>query len=104
MARLRAAAWFGGAGAPREMLNANIHASDTYAFYQAKYIRHTLYQISAAELELLAGGGSALCPNVSTDAADLIKKYRDTAPRIERYPKRGQRKQELLDKAHEAAN
>ena len=56
IAMLLAVASLGGAEATKEMLNANIHASDTYAFYQAKYIRQTLYQISAAELELLAGG------------------------------------------------
>ena len=100
-AMLLAIAALGGAEATKEMLNANIHASDTYAFYQAKYIRQTLYQISAAELELLAGGGSAISPNDSAKAAELIKKYRDTAARYESDPKSGEGKQELLDKAHE---
>ena len=44
---LLAIAALGGAEATKEMLNANIHASDTYAFYQAKNIRQTLYQTSA---------------------------------------------------------
>ena len=101
IAMLLAVASLGGAEATKEMLNANIHASDTYAFYQAKYIRQTLYQISAAELELLAGGGSAISPNDNAKAAELIKKYRDTATRYESDPKTGEGKQELLDKAHE---
>jgi hypothetical protein len=98
---LLAIASLGGAEATKEMLNANIHASDTYAFYQAKYIRQTLYQISSAELELLAGGGSAISPNDSAKAAELIKKYRDTATRYESDPKTGEGKKELLEKAHE---
>ena len=101
IAMLLAVASLGGAEATKEMLNANIHASDTYAFYQAKYIRQTLYQISAAELELLAGGGSAISPNDSAKAAELIKKYRDTAVRYESDPKSGEGKKELLEKAHE---
>ena len=101
IAMLLAIASLGGAEATKEMLNANIHASDTYAFYQAKYIRQTLYQISAAELELLAGGGGAISPNDSAKAAELIKKYRDTAVRYESDQKSGEGKQELLEKAHE---
>ena len=101
IAMLLAIATLGGAEATKEMLNANILASDTYAFYQAKNIRQTVYQISAAELELLAGGGSAISPNDSAKAAELIKKYRDTAARYESDPKSGEGKQELLDKAHE---
>jgi hypothetical protein len=101
IAMLLAVASLGGAEATKEMLNANIHASDTYAFYQAKYIRQTLYQTSAAELELLAGGGSVISPNDSAKAAELIKKYRDTAVRYESDPKSGEGKQELLEKAHE---
>jgi Domain of unknown function (DUF4337) len=101
IAMLLAVASLGGAEATKEMLNANIHASDTYAFYQAKYIRQTLYQISAAELELLTGGGGAISPNDSAKAAELIKKYRDTAVRYESDQKSGEGKQELLEKAHE---
>src|SRR5258708_29360969 len=54
VAMLLAIAALGGNEAGKEMLNANIHASDTYSFYQAKNIRQNLYQISAAELELLS--------------------------------------------------
>ncbi len=80
---------------------ANIHASDTYAFYQAKNIRQTLYQISAAELELLAGGGTAISPNDSAKAAELIKRYRDNVARYESEPATGEGKKELMAKAKE---
>jgi hypothetical protein len=82
------------------MLNANIHASDTYAFYQAKSIRQTVYQTSASELELLAGG-TAISNEDKAKAAELIKKYRDTATRYESDPKTGEGKQELMAKAKE---
>ena len=98
---LLAIATLGGAEATKEMLNANIHASDTYAFYQAKNIRQTLYQISAAELELLAGGGTAISPNDSAKAAELIKRYRDNVARYETEPSTGEGKKELMAKAHE---
>jgi len=98
VAMLLAIATLGGAEATKEMLNANIHASDTYAFYQAKNIRQTLYQISAAELELLAAGG-AISGDASGKAAELIKRYRDTVTRYESEPATGEGKKELMAKA-----
>jgi hypothetical protein len=99
-AMLLAIATLGGAEATKEMLNANILASDTYAFYQAKNIRQTLYQISAAELELLAGGG-AISGDAGAKAQELVKRYRDTVSRYESDPEKGEGKKELLAKAHE---
>jgi hypothetical protein len=100
VAMLLAIATLGGAEATKEMLNANIHASDTYAFYQAKNIRQTLYQISAAELELLASGG-AIAGDASPKAAELVKRYRDTVQRYESEPATGEGKKELMAKAKE---
>jgi hypothetical protein len=98
VAMLLAIAALGGNEAGKEMLNANIHASDTYSFYQAKNIRQTLYQISAAELELLSAGG-ALPSGDGGKAAELIKRYRDTAARYESEPATGDGKKELMAKA-----
>jgi hypothetical protein len=86
------------------MLNSNIHASDTYSFYQAKNIRQTLYQTSAAELELLAAGAASLSEADKAKAAALIKQYRDTAARYESEPpkeagKPGEGKKELMAEA-----
>jgi hypothetical protein len=100
VAMLLAIATLGGAEATKEMLNANIHASDTYAFYQAKNIRQTLYQISAAELELLAAGG-AISGDASPKTAELVKRYRDTVTRYESEPATGEGKKELMAKAKE---
>jgi len=99
IAMLLAISTLGGAEATKEMLNANIHASDTYAFYQAKNIRQTLYQTSAAQLELLIAGANALPPAESGKAQDLIKRYRETAARYESEPATGDGKKELMAKA-----
>jgi len=90
---LLAIAALGGAEATKEMLNSNIQSSDTYAFYQAKNIRQTLYQTSAAQLELLAAVRTALSDSDKAKAAELIKRYRDTVTRYEsdRRPRRARR-------------
>ena len=98
-AMLLAIAALGGAEATKEMLNANIHASDTYAFYQAKNIRQTVYQTSAAQLELLAAGAAALSDSDKAKTAELIKRYRDTAARYDSEPATGEGKKELMIKA-----
>ncbi len=104
VAMLLAIAALGGSEATKEMLNANIHASDTYAFYQAKNIRQTLYQTTAAQLELLAAGAAALSDSDKAKTAELIKRYRDTAARYESEPakeagKKGEGKKELMAEA-----
>jgi len=100
-AMLLAIAALGGAEATKEMLNANIQASDTYAFYQAKNIRQTLYQTSAAQLELLADGAAALSESDKTKAAATIKRYRDIVARYDSEPATGEGKKELMAKAKE---
>jgi predicted phage tail protein len=101
VAMLLAIASLGGAGATKEMLNANIHASDTYAFYQAKYLRQTDYQTAAEMLDWLATASSGLAPDARAKATALVKRYRDTAAHDESDPKKGNGKRELLAKAKE---
>jgi len=98
-AMLLAIAALGGSDATKEMLSANIHASDTYGFYQAKYIRQVNYQIAAEQLELQAAGASALSPDQAAKVAAVVKRYRDTAARYESEPATGDGKKELLAKA-----
>ena len=100
-AMLLAIASLGGAAATKEMLNANIHASDTYAFYQSKYIRQLAYQTAADQLELLAAGAPGLAPDRIAKVDQLVKRYRDTAARYESEPAKGNGKKELLAKAKE---
>jgi hypothetical protein len=96
LAMLLAIAGLGGGNATKEMLNANIQASDTYAFYQAKTIRQTSTQLSADEL-------SAFLPVVPGDAQGRIQQRIDadqaTVARYESEPATGDGKAELLAKA-----
>ncbi len=98
-AMLLAIATLGGADATKEMLNANIHASDTYAFYQSKYIRQIHYQTAAEQLELLAAGAPGLSPDHLAKVAALVRRYRDTALHDESDPLNGSGKKELLAEA-----
>lgn len=86
MAMLLAITSLGGGNAAEDMANNNIHASDTWAFYQAKSIRQTTMRTTADsfEADLLAN------PSMPTDARDFIQKkideYRSTAERYEDEP------------------
>jgi hypothetical protein len=95
VAMLLAIAALGGGAATKEMLSANIHASDTYAYYQAKTLRQLNYRIAADYLEAAGNGGDP------AKIADLTKRYRETAARYESEPDTGDGKKELLAKAHE---
>ena len=101
VAMLLAIASLGGADATKEMLNANIHASDTYAFYQSKYFRQIHYQTAAEQLEILAAGAPGLTPDRLAKIDQLVKRYRETAAHDESDPEKGNGKQELLAKAKE---
>ena len=94
VAMLLAIASLGGGAATKEMLAANIHASDTYAYYQAKVLRQVHYQVAADYLEAAGSGDPA-------KIAELVKRYRQTAARYESEPATGDGKKELLAKAHE---
>jgi Domain of unknown function (DUF4337) len=98
VAMLLAIATLGGAGATKEMLSANIQASDTYAFYQAKYIRQLNYETAAAQLSLMAAAPD-LPAAARAGAEQLIKRYRDTAVRYENDPEKSTGKKQLLAQA-----
>jgi len=99
LAMLLAISGLGGGNATKEMLNANIQASDTFAFYQAKNIRQTSNQLAADQLEAFL----LVNPGVSADARTTIQSqidtYRATVARYESEPATGEGKQELLVKA-----
>lgn len=99
VAMLLAIASLGGSDATKEMLNANIHASDFYAFYQAKYIRQVEHQIAAEQLELLGATGQPAAPEARARLDQAIKSHRDTAVRYESDPNTGDGKKELMARA-----
>jgi hypothetical protein len=86
MAMLLAITSLGGGNAAEDMANNNIHASDTWAFYQAKSIRQTTMRVASDNLEADLHAN----PKMPADARDFIEKkideYRSTAARYEDEP------------------
>ena len=96
VAMLLAIASLGGANATKAMLNANIQASDTYAFYQAKYLRQTTYRLVADQLEAVLAAQPDLAPQRRGKIEQEIAQYRGRADSFESDPKSGTGKKELL--------
>ena len=99
VAMLLAISSLGGGKATKEMLNANIHASDTYAFAQAKYLRETVYQLTADQFEFELNHLPGLSDEGKAKAAERIQHYRADAARYESDPASGEGRKELLAKA-----
>ena len=83
LAMLLAINSLGGSGSTSEQTLRTIEASNTWAFFQAKNIRQTDYQLAADELELLL---PSLPPEARSQAEDKIDRYRATAARYESEP------------------
>jgi hypothetical protein len=101
VAMLLAITALGGANAAKTMVNANIQASDTYGFYQAKYARQTAYRLAADQLEAQLVMSPTLPPSDKAKLEDKIAHWRATADRYETDPKGGTGKDELLARAKE---
>lgn len=101
LAMLLAISGLGGQNATKEMLNANILASDTYAFFQAKNIRQTSNQLAANELELTLLAQPNIPEEARAQIQTRIDQYKATAARYESDPATGEGKKELLHKAQE---
>src|ERR671926_1772453 len=99
LAMLLAITGLGGANATKEMLNANIQASDTWSFYQAKNIRQTSNQLTAEELQALLLTQPTLEADARAQIQQRIDTFRATAARYESEPSTGEGKQELLQQA-----
>lgn len=86
MAMLLAITSLGGGNVLEDMIAHNIHASDTWAFYQAKTIRQTTVRTSADELE----AEIKMNPNMPADARRFLESkvddYRKTAERYDDEP------------------
>lgn len=79
--------------------NANIRASDAYAFYQAKTIRQTEYRLAAENLQSLLATQPTLSAAARAALTTRIAAYRATAARYEDDPKGGSGKKQLLEQA-----
>ena len=89
----------GGSNATKEMLSANIRASDTYAYYQAKYLRQTAFEIAAAQLETMLTAAPQMPQAAREKATAAIANYRATAARDESNKATGRGKKELIAEA-----
>jgi Domain of unknown function (DUF4337) len=108
LAMLLAIASLGGENAAKAMVNANILASDTFAFYQAKTIRQTDTQLAADQLRVeLQLQGTPASPEARQTIEQLLAKYQGTIARYESEPDpndpanplKGEGKQQLLAQA-----
>jgi hypothetical protein len=101
VAMLLAITALGGANATKTMLNANIQASDTYGFYQARNIRQTAYQLAAEGLEAELVAQPAMPDAARAKIEGMVNRYRDRVERYESEPSTGDGKKELLARAKE---
>lgn len=99
MAMLLAISGVGGGNATKETIDANIQASDAYAFYQAKNVRQTANVLAADNLEVVLATQRDLAPQTRADIQKKVDGYRQTAARYESEPATGEGKKELLVKA-----
>ena len=113
MAMLLAITSLGGGNAAEDIMNHNIHASDTWAFYQAKNIRQTSYRIAAETLESeLQLHNTSLTPEARQSLEHKIEQFKQTAARYESEPDpaapndplRGEGKKELSARAKDFAD
>lgn len=87
LATLLAIASLGGGNVGEDMVDANIRASDTWAFFQAKNIRQTATRLAADGLELqLLSGGSGLGPELRSDMEEKLAGYHATIARYDDEP------------------
>jgi hypothetical protein len=101
LAMLLAITGLGGANAGKEATNNNIYAANFYAFYQAKNIRQTDFNLAADAVEL----AFVQDPSLNADAKAALKAkadaYRKTSARYESEPETNEGKKELLLRAKE---
>ena len=86
MAMLLAITSLGGGNAAEDVANNNIHASDTWAFYQAKSIRQTSMRVAADGLEADLRANPGMPPEAREFAQKKLEEYRATAARYEDEP------------------
>lgn len=84
-AMLLAVGSLGGGNVAEDMVHANIKASDTWAFYQAKNVRQTAYRLAADEMKLQAAS-PALSPEARAALQGTIQKYEQTIARYDDEP------------------
>ena len=112
LAAILAIGGLGGGNATDDMVASNIQASDTWAFYQAKNQRQTMYELEVDRLKaVLATGAPSPAERASieqriADYEATIARYdSEPDPEAPNDPLKGEGKKELMARAqaHEAA-
>jgi hypothetical protein len=85
LAAVLAVGGLGGGNATDDMVANNIKSSDSWAFYQAKNVRQTMYALAADQLEASLAGGD-LSPAARASAQARLKTYKDTVARYDSEP------------------
>lgn len=84
-AMLLAVGSLGGGNVAEDMVHANIKASDTWAFYQAKNVRQTAYRLAVDEMKLQLAS-PALSPEERAALQQNVEKYEQTITRYDDEP------------------
>lgn len=99
LAALLAVCAMGGDNATKDANRANIDASNTWAFFQAKNVRRNDIRLAADQLELTLQAQPDMKPEARAAFEAKIKSYRDTAQLYTTDPKTGEGLDELFNKA-----
>lgn len=99
LAMLLAITGLGGQNATKEALNANIQASNLFAFFQAKSQRQTSFALAADTFELAFANDPSLPEDVRALLRAKAEKYKGTVARYDSEPETGEGKKELLARA-----
>lgn len=87
LAAILAIGGMGGGNATDDMVDNNIKASNTWAFYQAKNVRQTMYELAVEDLEAKLAAGT-IAPAERPAAEARIKDYKATIARYDSEPDR----------------
>jgi hypothetical protein len=89
----------GGANATKDATHANIAASDTWAFFQAKNIRRNATTLALAELELLLASQPGMPDEAKKKFEGKINEYRTEVQRLTTDPAKKEGLDELFARA-----
>src|SRR5579872_2173716 len=89
-----------GKGAQTESISKNVEASNLWAFFQAKSIRHTTVQTAAEQTKLGLGGFSDDAAKAA--AQKQVDDWQKTAARYRSDPKSGEGQEQLSERAKHA--
>lgn len=108
LAAMLAIGGLGGGNATDDLIGNNIHASDTWAFFQAKNMRQTIYEVAAEDLEVRLSDAQ-LAPELRQAEQARLAAYKANIARYDSEPDpeapndltRGEGKRELRARAEQ---